>query len=70
MRAKSNLKLVASKEANRTVTPKRLPNSAYRPREYLERAEVEALRDAAKGNRWGTRDAAMIWTAYMHGLSS
>ena len=31
-------------------------------------AEVAALADAAKGNRWGHRDATMIAMAYRHGL--
>jgi Phage integrase family len=30
--------------------------------------EVERLIDAAKGNRWGHRDATMILLAYRHGL--
>jgi integrase len=68
MRAKSNLKPVASGEVNRTVTPRRLKSKDYRPREYLEREEVEALRDAAKRNRYGVRDALMIDMAYLHGL--
>ena len=28
-----------------------------RPREYLTEREVEKLMDAARGNRWGHRDA-------------
>jgi hypothetical protein len=44
---------------NRTL-PRRLPNAAYRPREYLTEAEVEVERliDAArKRGRNGARDA-------------
>lgn len=52
----------------RTVTPRRLPNADLRTREYLTPAEVESLTVAAKGNRWGHRDATMILTAYRHGL--
>lgn len=66
--AKSHLKLVAPTAVNRTVTPKRLPNKALRTREHLTEAEVERLAEAAKGNRWGHRDATMILVAYRHGL--
>src|SRR6266699_2075657 len=53
---------------NRTL-PRRLPNSAYRVREYLTEAEVERLIDAArKRGRNGPRDAAAILLAYRHGL--
>jgi type 1 fimbriae regulatory protein FimB/type 1 fimbriae regulatory protein FimE len=52
---------------NRTL--RRLPNSVYRPREYLTEAEVERLIDAArKRGRNGARDAAAILLAYRHGL--
>ena len=66
--AKSHLKLVTPATANRTVTPKRLPNAALRTREYLTEAEVERLINAATGNRWGHRDVTMILAAYRHGL--
>jgi type 1 fimbriae regulatory protein FimB/type 1 fimbriae regulatory protein FimE len=66
--AKSHLKLVTPATANRTVTPKRAPNAALRTREYLTEAEVERLMEAAKGNRWGHRDATMVLVAYRHGL--
>jgi integrase len=39
-----------------------------RTREYLTEAEVERLMEAAKDNRYGQRDAAMILVAYRHGL--
>src|SRR6266403_219838 len=52
---------------NRTL--RRLPNSAYRPREYLTEKEVERLIEAArKRGRNGARDAAAILLAYRHGL--
>ncbi len=54
--------------AKRTVSRGRLPNSAYRVREYLTEKEVERLIKAAGGNRWGHRDATMILIAYRHGL--
>jgi integrase len=66
--AKSHLRLVAPATANRTVTPRRRPNADLRRREYLTEAEIERLMEAAKGNRWGHRDAAMILVAFRHGL--
>jgi type 1 fimbriae regulatory protein FimB/type 1 fimbriae regulatory protein FimE len=65
---KSHLKLVKPTTVNRTVTPKRPPNSKLRTREYLTEAEVERLMKAARANRWGHRDATMILVAYRHGL--
>jgi type 1 fimbriae regulatory protein FimE len=53
---------------NRTL-PIRLPNSAYRVREYLTEKEVYRLIDAARRRgRNGQRDAAAILLAYRHGL--
>lgn len=53
--------------ANRTL--RRLPNAAYRSREYLTEAEVERLVEAArKRGRNGARDACAILLAYRHGL--
>jgi integrase len=66
--AKRNLRLVTPATVNRTVTPKRPPNADLRRREYLTEAEVERLMNAAKGNRWGHRDATMLLVAYRHGL--
>lgn len=67
--AKSHLKLVAPNTENRTVaTPLRRPNAELRTREYLTDAEVESLTEAAKGNRYGHRDATMILMAYRHGF--
>jgi integrase len=54
--------------AKRTVSRGRLPNTAYRVREYLTEKEVERLIKAAGSNRWGHRDATMILIAYRHGL--
>src|ERR1700741_3998232 len=52
---------------NRTL--RRLPNAAYRPREYLTEAEVERLIEAArKRGRNGARDACAILLAYRHEL--
>ncbi len=66
--AKAHLKLVTPATVKRTVTPRRLPNAKLRTREYLTPNEVEALMEAAKGNRYGHRDAAMVLVAYRHGL--
>ena len=65
---KHHLKLATPAIVNRTVIPKRPPNADLRTREYLTEAEVERLINAAKGNRWGHRDATMILVAYRHGL--
>jgi type 1 fimbriae regulatory protein FimE len=52
---------------NRTL--RRLPNAAYRQREYLTESEVERLIEAArKRGRNGARDGAAILLAYRHGL--
>ena len=48
--------------------PRRRPNAELRRREHLTEAEVERLMEAAKGNRYGRRDATMILVAYRHGL--
>jgi site-specific recombinase XerD len=72
---KGHLRLVTPAIVNRTVRPKRpaigpkrRPNSELRTREYLTEAEVERLLNAARGNRWGHRDATMVLVAYRHGL--
>jgi integrase len=66
--AKSHLKLVTPTEVNRTVAPTRRPNAALRTREQLTPTEVEAVIQAAKGNRHGHRDATMILLTFRHGL--
>jgi integrase len=69
MLKKTPLKLVLPATANRTVAmPVRRPNADYRPREHLTEREVEKLMTAAKGNRWGQRDAIMILMTLRHGL--
>ena len=66
--AKSARKQAPSTIVNRTV-PRRAPNSALRPREYLTEREIERLQEAArKRSRYGHRDATMILIAYRHGL--
>jgi hypothetical protein len=58
---------LAPKTVNRTL--RRLPNAAYRQREYLTEAEVAKLIDTArKRGRNGPRDSAAILLAYRHGL--
>jgi integrase len=66
--AKSHLSVVSPTFENRTVTPLRRPNAGLRTREHLTDDEVEALMTAAKGNRYGHRDATMVLLAYRHGL--
>jgi len=61
---KAHLKLVTPATVKRTVTPKRLPDRDLRTREHLTQAEVERLMEAAKGNRYGPRDATMVLVAY------
>jgi hypothetical protein len=68
MPAKPNLRLVVPNTENRAVGPTRRPNGSYRTREYLTEREVEQLLDAAKQNRHGQRDPAMILIAYRHGF--
>src|SRR5262249_17530054 len=46
----------------------RKPNAAYRQREHLTEDEVFRLMEAARGNRWGARDAAIIFVMFRHGL--
>ena len=46
----------------------RRPNSEYRTREHLIPAEIAALINAARSNRYGERDATMLLVAYRHGL--
>src|ERR1700704_4617895 len=65
---KPRLRLVAPSIKNRTVMPKRTKNSDMRTREYLTQHEIEALMAAARQNRHGHRDAAMILIAFRHGL--
>src|SRR6478609_8806205 len=68
---KSPLKQVVPAIVKRTVAmPRRKPNAVYRAREHLTGAEVDRLIDAARANRWGHRDAAMILVAFRHGLRS
>jgi hypothetical protein len=57
---KSPLRLVTPATDNRTVMPVRRANAEIRPREHLTEREVEKLIAAAKGNRWGQRDATLI----------
>src|SRR5262245_4889285 len=66
--AQSLFKVIAPTTENRTVPPLRRPNADLRPREHLTEREVEKLIAAAKGNRWGKRDATMILLAFRHGL--
>jgi len=50
------------------TTPIRLPNAAYRSREYLTPTEMDALLEAARKMRHGHRDSTMLLIAYRHGF--
>jgi type 1 fimbriae regulatory protein FimB/type 1 fimbriae regulatory protein FimE len=63
------LRVVSPRTLIRTVSlPRRKPNAELRTREFLTEPEIERLMKAAKSNRYGQRDAAMILIAYRHGL--
>jgi type 1 fimbriae regulatory protein FimB/type 1 fimbriae regulatory protein FimE len=64
----AHLQLVTPTTLKRTVMPRRLPNHELRPREHLTEREVDKLIEAAKKNRHGQRDAAMILICFRHGL--
>jgi type 1 fimbriae regulatory protein FimB/type 1 fimbriae regulatory protein FimE len=66
--ANAHLSLASPTQENRTVTPRRRPNSELRPREHLTEREVEMLMEAARVNRWGQRNSTMILMAFRHGL--
>jgi integrase len=74
MAASAHLTLAAPANEKFTVQsaparlPRRKPNAEYRSREHLTEREVERLIEAMKGNRWGHRDATMVFLAYRHGL--
>jgi integrase len=60
--------LAPATEKRTVATPLRRPNAELRTREYLTDAEIAGLMEAAKGNRYGQRDATMILLAYRHGF--
>ncbi|MGA6939305.1 MAG: tyrosine-type recombinase/integrase [Pseudolabrys sp.] len=63
------LELLSPATVKRTVAPpRRRPNAELRPREHLTEREVKKLIEAAKGNRQGGRDSAMILICFRHGL--
>ncbi len=62
------LALGRPRTVNGTVPPRRRKNAELRTREYLTETEIERLIKAARGNRYGPRDASMILMAYRHGL--
>ena len=66
--AKTHLRLIGPATVKQTVAQRRRPNADYRTREHLTEAEIEKLIEAAKGNRYGHRDATMILVAFRHGL--
>jgi len=69
MPANAHLALVAPDNVKCTVKlPRRKPNAEYRSREHLTEREVDRLIDAIKDNRWGHRDATIVFIAFRHGL--
>jgi hypothetical protein len=64
----AHLRLITPSNENRSV-PVRPPNSDLRTREYLTPKEVEKLIKAAKGGRWGHRDATLVLVAFRHGFA-
>jgi hypothetical protein len=66
--AKSHLRVVAPTEVKRTVAPKRAKNAELRTREHFTPDEVEALIEAARGNRYGHRDATLILLTYRRSI--
>jgi integrase len=68
MKRKPHLKLVSPATKNRTVAPRRPPNTDLRSREYLTENEINRLMKAATHNRRGHRDATMVLVCYRHGL--
>ena len=66
--ASAHVQLVSPTKEKRTVTPRRPPNHELRPREHLTEREVEKLIEAAKKNRRGHRDGAIILICFRHGL--
>jgi integrase len=65
---KPRLELISPAKEKRTVAPRRRSNRELRPREHLTELEVAKLIEAAKRNRHGRRDAAMILICFRHGL--
>jgi integrase len=58
-----------SRRENQTLRLSRTPNATMRPSgELLSDEQVRKLIKAARGNRWGNRDALMIDLAWQHGL--
>src|SRR5262244_4287987 len=68
MRAKPNLKLVPPTGERRAVAFRDATLTANIASAHLTPAEVAKLIEAARGNRYGQRDATMILVAYRHGF--
>ena len=65
---KPRLELISPAKEKRTVAPRRRSNRELRLREHLTELEIAKLIEAAKRNRHGQRDAAMILICFRHGL--
>ena len=63
----AHLRVITPRAVNRSV-PVRPANAELRSREYLTPTEVEKLTKAARGGRYGHRDATLILISYRHGL--
>jgi type 1 fimbriae regulatory protein FimB/type 1 fimbriae regulatory protein FimE len=63
-----NLTLASPAKDFRAVQLRRPTNKDLRPREHLTEIEIARLIKAARSNRHGARDAAMILIAFRHGL--
>jgi type 1 fimbriae regulatory protein FimB/type 1 fimbriae regulatory protein FimE len=57
-----------NRKVTRPPVARRPKNADVRTREYLTQPEVAALIKAAKGGRWGQRDATLIMVMERHGL--
>lgn len=55
-------------QTSKPLPPRRIANVDRRAREHLSRDEIDLVVKAARGNRYGKRDAAAIWIAFNHGL--
>lgn len=60
--------ILENRKVTREPVARRPKNLDVRSREYLSQDEVVALIKAAKGGRWGQRDATLIMVMERHGL--
>jgi len=60
--------VLENRKVPREPVARRPKNKDVRSREYLEQHEVAKLIKAAKGGRWGQRDATLVMVMERHGL--